>query len=110
MGVALAVCKKEGLIIMFWGAPISGFVNILVYLNKQANNFEKSLQFFFKLKILEISIIRSLISLKAILKGYNWLIFYRKFPVYKWDPLIILGIVSKFHNLVDNNSWHFCIF
>ena len=61
MGVALAVCKKEGLIIMFWGAPISGFVNILVYLNKQANNFEKSLQFFLKLKILEISIIRSLI-------------------------------------------------
>ena len=46
MGVALAVCKKEGLIIMFWGAPISGFVNILVYLNKQANNFEKSLHFF----------------------------------------------------------------
>jgi len=47
MGIALDDCKKEGFDYTFWGAPISGFVNILVYLNKQANNFEKALQFFF---------------------------------------------------------------
>ena len=32
------------------------------------------------------------------------LIFCQKFCVYKWEPLIIQGIVSKFHVFVHNNN------
>ena len=33
---------------MYWGALVSRFVNILVYLNKLANNFETARKIFFK--------------------------------------------------------------
>ena len=41
---------------MFLGALISGFVNILVYSNKYANNFGTAWQiFFFEIEIIEIN-------------------------------------------------------
>ena len=33
---------------MYWGALVSRFVNILVYLNKLPNNFETARKIFFK--------------------------------------------------------------
>ena len=34
----------------------------------------------------------------------KWVIFCQKFHVNKWEPLIIQGIVSKFHFHVNNGS------
>ena len=34
------IARKKDFISMYRGAPVNGFANILVYFNKEANNFE----------------------------------------------------------------------
>ena len=45
-------CQKEGLISMYQGALVSGFVNISVYFTKLANNFKPNDRFFKRIQIL----------------------------------------------------------
>ena len=57
MGIALAErCRKKDLISMCWGALFSCLVNILVCLNKKANNFETARWIFLNFQSPEINL------------------------------------------------------